>query len=100
MNKKFSTLMAAALLAGSFSATAQIVDATYGTKHTVYGPVGSETLYRTQNTYADGFDEVSASALEKDLFNNNDFRVSKIEEGKWYQLVNLLLQLIGKCWYN
>ena len=86
MNKKFSTLMAAALLVGSFSASAQIVDASYGKKHTVYGPVGSETLYRTQDTYADGFDEVAASALEKDLFNNNDFRVSKIEEGKWYQL--------------
>ena len=70
MNKKFSTLMAAALLVGSFSASAQIVDASYGKKHTVYGPVGSETLYRTQDTYADGFDEVAASALEKDLFNN------------------------------
>ena len=87
MNKKFSTLMAAALLAGSFSASAQIVDATYEKNHGAsdYGPVGSETLYRTQNTYADGFDEYSGT-LEKDLFNNNDFRVSKIEEGKWYQL--------------
>ena len=87
MNKKFSTLMAATLLAGSFSASAQIVDATYEKNHGAsdYGPVGSETLYRTQNTYADGFDEYSGT-LEKDLFNNNDFRVSKIEEGKWYQL--------------
>ena len=87
MNKKFSTLMAAALLAGSFSASAQIVDATYEKNHGAsdYGPVESETLYRTQNTYADGFDEYSGT-LEKDLFNNNDFRVSKIEEGKWYQL--------------
>ena len=84
MNKKFSTLMAAALLAGSFSATAQVVGAKYGDLHSVNGPVSSETAYRTQLTTADAFEVESSADLSK--FNFNDYRVNKIEAGKWYQL--------------
>ena len=84
MNKKFSTLMAAALLVGSFSASAQVlVGAKYDVKHSANGPVRSETAYRTQLTAADGFD-VETADLSK--FNYNDYRVNKIEAGKWYQL--------------
>ena len=83
MNKKFSTLMAAALLAGSFSASAQVVGAKYDVYHSFNGPKNSETAYRTQLTTADAFD-IEAADLSK--FNYNDYRVNKIEAGKWYQL--------------
>ena len=83
MNKKFSTLMAATLLAGSFSASAQVVGAKYGVDHSLNGPKNSETAYRTQLTTADAFD-IEAADLSK--FNYNDYRVNKIEAGKWYQL--------------
>ena len=84
MNKKFSTLMAATLLAGAFSANAQVVGAKYGVNHSTNGPVGSETAYRTQLTTADKFEIESTPALSR--FNYNDYRVNKIEAGKWYQL--------------
>ena len=84
MNKKFSTLMAATLLAGAFSANAQVVGAKCGVNHSTNGPVGSETAYRTQLTTADKFEIESTPALSR--FNYNDYRVNKIEAGKWYQL--------------
>lgn len=76
--------MAAALLAGSFSATAQVVGDKYGDLHSVNGLVSSETAYRTQLTTADAFEVESSADLSK--FNFNDYRVNKIEAGKWYQL--------------
>ena len=83
MNKKFSTLMALALLAGSFSANAQVVGDKYGVSHSLNGPVNGETAFRTQLTTADAFDRESADLTK---FNYNDYRVNKIEAGKWYQL--------------
>ncbi len=85
MNKKFSTLMAATLLAGSFSASAQVVGAKYGVDHSLNGPKNSETAYRTQLTTADAFEGVGATP-DLSKFNYNDYRVNKIEAGKWYQL--------------
>ena len=85
MNKKFSTLMAATLLAGSFSASAQVVGAKYDVDHSLNGPVKGETAYRTQLTTADAFDGVGTTA-DLSKFNYNDYRVNKIEAGKWYQL--------------
>ena len=84
MNKKFSTLMAIALLAGSFSASAQVVGAKYDVSHSLNGPKNGETAYRTQLTTADAFDKEGTADLSK--FNYNDYRVNKIESGKWYQL--------------
>ena len=63
MNKKFSTLMAAALLAGSFSVVAQ-------NAHNDNG----EITYRSQF--------VKSASLDQGLFG-----VNKIESDKWYQLV-------------
>ena len=63
MNKKFSTLMAAALLAGSFSVVAQ-------NAHDGKG----EITYRSQF--------VKSASLDQGLFG-----VNKIESDKWYQLV-------------
>ena len=63
MNKKFSTLMAAALLAGSFSVVAQ-------NAHDGKG----EVTYRSQF--------VKSASLDQGLFG-----VNKIESGKYYQLV-------------
>ena len=63
MNKKFSTLMAAALLAGSFSVVAQ-------NAHNDNG----EITYRSQF--------VKSASLDQGLFG-----VNKIESGKYYQLV-------------
>ena len=84
MNKKFSTLMALALLAGSFSANAQVVGDKYGVSHSLNGPVNGETAFRTQLTTADVFDIETSADLAN--FNYNDYRVNKIEAGKWYQL--------------
>ena len=84
MNKKFSTLMALALLAGSFSANAQVVGDKYGIEHSLNGPKHGETAYRTQLTTADVFDIETSVDLAN--FNYNDYRVNKIEAGKWYQL--------------
>ena len=63
MNKKFSTLMAAALLAGSFSVVAQ-------NAHDGKG----EVTYRSQF--------VKSASLDQGLFG-----VNNIESDKWYQLV-------------
>ncbi len=62
MNKKFSTLMAAALLAGSFPVAAQYAHETDG-----------EIPYRSQF--------VKSASLDAGIFG-----VKNMEEGKWYQL--------------
>ena len=62
MNKKFSTLMAAALLAGSFPVAAQYAHKTDG-----------EIPYRSQF--------VKSASLDAGIFG-----VKNMEEGKWYQL--------------
>ena len=94
MNKKFSTLMALALLAGSFSANAQVVGDKYGVSHSSNGPVGGETAYRTQLTTSDVFEIETGADLTK--FNYNDYRVNKIEAGKWYQLEVTTKETTGK----
>ena len=76
--------MALALLAGSFSANAQVVGDKYGVSHSLNGPVNGETAFRTQLTTADVFDIETSADLAN--FNYNDYRVNKIEAGKWYQL--------------
>lgn len=77
MNKKFSTLVASLLFTSAFSAGAQVVDPTYT------GATGHETAYRTQVTQADMFD---AEAYYNNMRTFNDYRVSEIKEGEWYQL--------------
>ena len=69
MNKKFSTLMAAALLAGSFSVVAQNAHPNDPT-----GLANGEITYRSQF--------VKSASLDQGLFG-----VNKIESDKWYQLV-------------
>lgn len=82
MNKKFSTLVASLLFTSAFSAGAQVVDPTYGVKHSAFGPVKSETAYRTQLTQADAFDAIDVAGVKS----INDYRVNEIKEGEWYQL--------------
>ena len=75
MNKKFSTLMAAALLAGSFPVAAQYAHETDG-----------EIPYRSQF--------VKSASLDAGIFG-----VKNMEEGKWYQLaVNMDGNDTGAAW--
>ncbi|MDD6950179.1 MAG: hypothetical protein PUJ01_02320, partial [Parabacteroides sp.] len=68
MNKKFSTLMAAALLAGSFPVVAQNAH-----PNGLMGNANGEIPYRSQF--------VKSASLDQGLFG-----VKNIESDKWYQL--------------
>ena len=77
MNKKFSTLMAAALLAGSFPVVAQNAH-----PNGLMGNANGEIPYRSQF--------VKSASLDQGLFG-----VKNIESDKWYQLtVNMTMRLL------
>ena len=79
MNKKFSTLMALALVAGSASA-----------QNWAYtNPNAPQAAYRTFETKSAGWDNALVSDANEQLYyNNGKFTkdVNVVEEGLWYQL--------------
>ena len=83
MNKKFSTLMALALMAGS--ASAQFTETNW--KYTT--PLAPQAAYRTFETKSAGWDNALVSDDEGQLYyNNGKFTkdVNVVEDGLWYQL--------------
>ena len=83
MNKKFSTLMALALMAGSVSA--QFTETNW--KYT--RPSAPQAAYRTFETKSAGWDNALVSD-DEGLFYYNDGKFTKdvnvVEDGLWYQL--------------
>ena len=83
MNKKFSTLMALALVAGS--ASAQFTETNW--KFTI--PSAPQAAYRTFETKSANWNNALTSVVENEtLYNNGKFTkdVNVVEDGLWYQL--------------
>ena len=83
MNKKFSTLMALALVAGS--ASAQFTETNW---HTT-SPSKSQAAYRTFETKSANWNNALVSDVNEQLYyNNGKFTkdVKVVEDGLWYQL--------------